>query len=484
MTPGKMLVRGALYSGGGMIVALLGGMATLKLITNAPALDESAVGAFAMITILAEFLVLFNNLGLRSALPKLIGGANHTQRIEIAAAALGYQLVVSCGMSVVLLAVWTWAPLDRLLPGNASWQRVLPFLGVVPALMLVSTMREVLLAILAGRHAYGRRVFGLTLYATVQVALVAGLVWFARGGLMTLLAVSVAAHAAAAVALFIMMPKRTRPRLLWSPYRDALRFGWPLYINNVFGFVFQRVDTLFIGGLLGPAAAGLFEMGAKRIPYYATSILNAALVPFLPSISERLGGDDRIGALRLLARTYSTLALLSYLAVFLAIALQRPLVRLLFNAQYLAGAEALGLIMIASALALQAGIMGQTLIALGRPHIITVVNVGAAALSLVLNAILIPRYGILGPGYAAVLAAAFSFALQTLYVRARGLPLGLWSAVRPQVVFMASAACAWVLGGQPLAWAVAGGVFVTLSFLLRIVTWEQLRMAYTAFGLD
>ncbi len=482
MTPGSTIVRGAFYSGAGMVVMLAGGMVTLKFITNAPSLNESAVGAFAMLTILSEFLVIFNNLGLRSSLPKLVAGAAPAQRTQIVAASLGYQALLSCVAGGALLAVWAWAPLDRLVPGNAAWLYMLPFLGIVPALMLASSMREVLLAVLAGRHAYGRRVVGLTLYSAVQVALVAGLVWFARSGLMALLAASLAAHAVAAAALFLMMPERVRPGLAWPPYRDAIRFGWPLYVNNLFGFVFQRVDTLFIGALLGPAAAGLFEMGAKRIPYYISSILNAALVPFLPSLSERVAADDRAGALRLLAQTYSTSAFLSYLAAFAVLALQAPLIRLLFSGLYLAGGAALGLMMVAAALALQAGIMGQALIALGRPHIITAVNIGLAGFSLLFNALLIPRYGVLGAGYAAVLAAAFSFALQTCYARARGLPLPLWAVLGPHVAMILSLACAFALGGRAPAWLLAGTGFVTLAFLFRIVTWRQLRAVYAVLG--
>lgn len=472
-------VRGTVLSGGGMVVALAGGMISLKLVTNTPSLDTEAVGAFALVLILGEFLLNVCNLGMRSALPRLLAAQDDSGRQRLTRAALGFQLMLSVLSGVLVFVLWGVVRDPASISDNPAWIQVFPFLWVLPLLALASTIRETMLAILAGHHDYGRRVTGQMVYALAQVILVAAFVWLPRSGLTVLLCTAVGAHACAVGYLARVLRGGGRPTLDWPAYRGGIRFAWPLYINNLFNFVFQRVDTIFVGALLGPAAAGLFEMGAKRLPYYTASILNAALVPFLPSVSTCLAQDDESGARRVLQRAYASFAFLGYGAALALFFAREPLIRLLMSAEYVGGGAVLGWMMVASALALQAGLFGQMLIACGEPQRVTLVNVFSAGLSLALNVLLIPRYGMAGAGYAAAGAAALSLLLQAWRVRRIGLGIGFWPFLRPHVALLC---CAWVLIGD---WgytlrACALLEFVLCSFLLGVVSQQDLRDSWRA----
>ena len=475
------LIRGVFLSGGGMLIALAGGVVALKLITNTPGLDESAVGVYAIITILGEFLLITCNLGMRSALPKLLGGAPLDERKRLAGASMWYQGAACLLLMAVWLPVWPLLGQADILSANSAWKEAFPYLWVVPVLVLASAFREVLLAILAGMHQYARRAGGLAVYALAQVAFIALFVWLPRANLTVLLLATIASHGVAALYLFYLTPEHARPRRDWPAFRRIVHFGWPLHINAIFGFVFQRLDTLFVGALLGPAAAGLFELGGKKIPQYVTGVLTAALVPYLPSLADRLARDDRPGAARLLDQAYSAFAFFGYFAVFAAMLVREPLIRLLLSPDYVKGAAVLGLIMTASSLALQSGIMGHTLVALGRPQWIAVINIGVAFVSVVLNAVLIPWCGLIGAGYAAVIAASLSQGAQAWLVHCSGLRFGSLAYWRPHVVFAVCAAPMMFICDSPAMAGVCGVIFVVLSVLVGLVRSEQVYRMVNAF---
>lgn len=474
------LIRGVLLSGGGMFIALLGGVITLKLITNTPSLDASAVGIYAIITVAAEFLLIACNLGMRSALPKLLAASPLDERSRLIRASLWYQGAICLVLLAVVLVPWILIRNPAVFSDSTGWQLIYPYLWAVPFLVLSSAFREVLLAILAGVHEYVRRAIGLAVFALAQVFFVAVFVWLPGTHLGALLLVTIAAHAAAAAYLYAAMPTTGWPRRDWPPFCAMIRFGWPLHINALLGFVFQRIDTLLVGLLLGPAAAALFELGAKRIPQYVSGVLNAALVPYLPSLAHRLACGDHTGAGRLLDQAYSTFSFLGYAAVFAAISFNEPIICLLLSEQYVASGLAFAWVMTAFVLNLQSGIMGYSLVALGKPKWITAINMFAAGISLLMNVVLVPRYGMLGAAYTAAGVAAFSQLLQAVLVRRSGLSLPWRVYARPHTLVLL---CAGPLLMAPngFIWPVLAGLeFAILSLITGLIRIEYLTKMFRA----
>ncbi|MFP4501970.1 MAG: lipopolysaccharide biosynthesis protein [Candidatus Hydrogenedentota bacterium] len=475
--PGRF-IRGVLLSGGGMVVALGSGLVALKLITNAPALSEADIGVYAMFVAVTDFFVSLNGFGMRTALPKLIGSADAAGKRSLVNATLTAQSGVSLALGLVIFAVWWLAPVPALLAENDSWNRLYPYLYILPAFLLVFTLRELLLAMQAGLHQYVSRTLGLTGYAVVQVVLVAALVWYAEGALTTLLWVIAAANAAAVLLLLALLRLPLRPVRDLRSWCGGVRFARPLWINNLFGYVFNRMDTLLVGALLGPAAAGIFDIGAKRLPQYAVSVLNASLVPFLPSLAERLARDDRAGATRLMLQVYDMFAFLGYAGLLFTLLVQGPLVRLAFSEAYAAALPVLGWMLAAGLLALQTGIFGQSLVALGRPRPIAVINILLALVSLGLNVLFIPRFGIAGAGYAAVIAIGVSHMLHAGCVHLSGMRFGLWPYLRPHSNLAGALALLFVLrqyglgAGAPLA---ALSLFLALAPVTGLLKPNQVR---------
>ncbi|MCC6490386.1 MAG: oligosaccharide flippase family protein, partial [Candidatus Hydrogenedentes bacterium] len=394
MSKGGTMVRGAFLSGAGMLASMAGSL--IAAVIFGRMLPESQVGVFWMLILLCDGLLILSNLGLQNALPKLIAEAPEARRGGMGASILLVQGAISLALGTVLLAVWLLLPDPRIITSNASWLDLYPHLWILPLLCIAAAQRDTALAILAGMNRYSGRAVGLIVGSAVQVTLVAVAIAWLRLGLVALALCTFISYAAAAAWLLWQVDHFRLRSDMWATYSRAARFSIPLFLNNVLGFVYQRADTVLVAMLLGsPTLVAYFEM-AKRIPNLFSRVLVAMLVPYLPGLSSRIANEDFSGASRLLNKTLGLVAFLGYASVLAVLVIQRPLIVLLFSERYLECLPVLWLLMTGACLALQSGILGLSLIAAGRPERVTGANLVSAAVSVVLNYAIIPRFGIIG----------------------------------------------------------------------------------------
>lgn len=478
MTRTQVLVRGAALSGGSIFVSMAAMLLVGKIFTNV--LDTASVGVFALLLLGADLLNLAGNLGLPAAMPKLIAAAPAEKQPRIVASALAFQGALCAALSVVLYLVWRTVPGEELLRAKPDWLTLWPYLWLLPPLFITGIFRDTIMAVLAGFNRYGARASGIIVSSLAQVALAYVALWRWHGGVITLTLTTVASYALSVALMAAALPGSVRPRFEWPAYRESVCFSWPLYMNQLLTFCYQRIDTFLVASFLGVSSAAIYEM-IKRLPTLLSRVLGAFLVPYLPNVSELIASGDREGAARLLDRGVRITAFVGYGAALCVLAIQEPLVRLLFNADYLQGLPVLGLLLTATCLTVQTGIMGQTLIALGRPRTMTVINIGLAGAGLLGNMLLLPHFGLVGGGYAAMGAIIFSGGLQAFYVHRNGLPVSLGACLKPQaVMLLALAAGLW--GG--FAGRLLGVfLFVTLSLAWAVVRFDELLRLAQALGL-
>ena len=451
-----------------MIYSTLAMLVAGKLLTNALTLD--AVSQVALLLILGELLGTCCNLGLTAALPKLLPACEESDRSRLLGALVPFQFVSALLMALVCAAGILLGPFWR--PIAADFLPLSPaMLLLAPPLLAVITLRDFLLAAAAGLHAYGLRAGAIVLMSSLQM-LTFGALFFAGSKAPTHYALAYIAAGAAGAALL----SRIAPRpLRWDGAlaRQQVRFSAPLFANTLLGFAYQRLDTVIVVYFLGAGSAAVFEM-AKRIPGVVGRFLGAGLVPYLPSIAGLLRDSGPEGAGLLLQRASAYTAFTGYLATLTVVAVQEPLLAVLFTTDYQDAAPAVGPLLIAACLATQAGLMGQALIALERPVLVMNINVGLAAIGIGLNLLLIPRFGLAGAGWSAAAAAWFSYVLQRAAVAKAGLPLARRRAIWIPVFFVLAYGFAWRM--DSVVWTLAAaGAFAAACMAAGPVSLSELR---------
>jgi O-antigen/teichoic acid export membrane protein len=292
------------------------------------------------------------------------------------------------------------------------------------------------------------------------------------------LALTWRAFGPAAVAL--RAPPTTR-RASMARYAGAL-----LVVNGAFT-VFNYIDVLLIGALIGPTAAGLFSapLRLSTLLHYPGLALSNGLAPRMAR-SEREQPETAafLTALR-------WLVILQAAIVVPVVVWATPLVRLLLGPEY--GPSAGVLQALAPYLFLQGlgPLVSVTVNYLGEARRRIPIALGAVAVNVVVDLALIPTIGIEGAAIGTGLAYAL-YVPAHLRICARILGLDLRPLLRTLVrTLVAACAMAVVLalagtGELSAGAALAGGVGGVLAFagtlvLLREVSLDELRLARRAF---
>jgi len=459
----RIMISGALCSALSVAISMMAMLLLGKMVTNA--LAPAAVAVYALVRLSSDFLVLLNNFGLAVSLPKMLGAENESGRRTLLADVFWGQALVSALFCAALLGVHQLPSGVEAWVTQQSWGAVLPYLWLVALLAFVGTLRDTLLAGLAGLNTYGVRAGAIVFMGVAQVALVLGALWQYPDSVAGVCLALALGYGGGVLMMCAMGGVPVRLAGALPAYANAARISFPLYLNTLVTFFALRFDTVLVGAILGKNYLGviaLYEM-TKYIPMVLSRGLGALLIPFLPNFSELLAHGDKAQALKLLTRVLPLITFIGYGISLATVLVQEPVLRILYSEEYVSAAPALGLLMVGIVLAVQAGLMGQALIALDLKWRVAFANTLIALLSIASNIVLIPRFGLVGAGWAMVFAFGLGLLLQYAWVRGAGIRLPINALLLPQLCLAVAAGIIafmpdlfWVRGMALLSFVVFG----------------------------
>lgn len=243
------------------------------------------------------------------------------------------------------------------------------------------------------------------LYNGLRIGLLLVLLFAAGVGV---LAAGYAYIIAAAVALVAAHFLLNRLLSLRGPFRthteSLVRFSAPLVVASTVSALLAQVDKIMLGALANPAATGVYSYGytlAAGVPV----VLSIFGFLYLP-LASRLDADENHTEVNRLYKVTTKWIYIAAFPMFLTfVAFSNDLVSAIFPKSTPESAAVLAILSIGFFVSAANGRCQDTLSAFGYTRIILVVNTIAAVLNIVLNIVLIRRYGVVG----AALASALSF---------------------------------------------------------------------------
>jgi len=263
---------------------------------------------------------------------------------------------------------------------------------------MVFTLTAGLCLIGAGLIRLGARIGAIS--STTGLALCAFLVLGLRLGVVGALA-AVTANAYISSALFLLMVRRharIRPALNMAAIALAVRFGLKLHFGFIAQFLNYRLDRFIISFFLGPAAVGVYGIAVllSELIWNVPGAVSNALYPRTSS--------TRSDSAELTARACRVSLLVVGLLCVVAAVAGPPLIPLVFGAEFASAGPVLWALL-PGVLALTAGkVLAPYLVGHNRPIVGTLGSVASLVATIVLDLLLIPRWGILGEGIASSLA--------------------------------------------------------------------------------
>lgn len=203
--------------------------------------------------------------------------------------------------------------------------------------------------------------------------------------------------------------------------RDLFRVSGPMTVANFMRHLNTWASTLVVGAVLTTGAVGIYN-SAARTALLATVIVVAFNSIFSPIIAD-LYGRGLMRELEKLYKDVSRWLFTGNLAFFLGTVLLAKDVMSVFGPKFVSGWPVLVIIAGAQMFGASVGSTGRVLAMTDRQRVIMYATMGTVLLNLVLNFLLVPRYGIIGSAVATAVAMAATNFVTLLAVKRS---LGLW----------------------------------------------------------
>jgi O-antigen/teichoic acid export membrane protein len=242
------------------------------------------------------------------------------------------------------------------------------------------------------------------------------ILWRSDVGFVVAMAVAIAVAGSLNAASIVQSVGVTTPRIDASVAREALGIGLRGQVGSILQLVSLRLDQLLVAAFLTLSSAGVYLIAA-RVSEAIAQVGSAAGLLIFPEVA-RHGDPLETSLTERVVRTTSVMIVGAALVVGV---LAEPLLAIAFGPTFAEGSLALRLLMIAM-LPLTAGrVLAGDLKGRGRPGTVSFAMAVAAGVTILLDLVLIPRYGIEGAAIASVVAYTISAAiLATAFVRLTG----------------------------------------------------------------
>ncbi len=363
------------------------------IIYAARMLGAAEYGVFSYVLGIAGFFTIFSDIGLTAILTREV-----SQKPKQATNYFSTKFILKIALllATAVLVIFVAPHFTSI----AAAQALIPFAAL---LIIFDNVREFCAGFFRGKEKM--ELEALLIVVTNVAITVFGFIIlykYATAGTLTL-AYILSASTGAIVGIFMLRKQFAK---LFSAFRKTLvspivRSALPIALLAVVGAFMLNVDILMIGFYRTATDVGLYSASQKivQILYMLPAILATTLYP----VFSRLAGQrNKKGARYVVERGLTAVLLIAMPLAMGGIILAKPILYFLYGAEYVPATLVFQLLMLTPLLVFPGIIFNNFIIAHDRQKRLAPFAVGASIGNVVLNAILIPIWGIVGSAVASV----------------------------------------------------------------------------------
>lgn len=197
--------------------------------------------------------------------------------------------------------------------------------------------------------------------------------------------------------------------------KQSIKFGFPLVWAELGHLVLNYADRYLIHLYLGATSLGLYTAGYNLSTYLTDVIKYPIIYAMMPIYMNMLVNMGEQQTKEFFTKLFTYFLLIMLPSVFGLIAVGKDLISFLASSKYAEAHLILPYVVIGQAIYACTIILETGLLISRKTQVITYVMAGVCALNIVLNMILIPRYGILGAAQATLISCILYTVVITFY---------------------------------------------------------------------
>ncbi len=369
------------------------------VIYAARALDTAGYGIFSYAVTLAGFVGLFLDPGVNFLLIRETSKAPEEKRMAVFSTAFAIKLALI--VIGVLLIIFV-SPSFSTLPGAKA---LIPIIAIILAF---DSFREFFSSLLRAREKmeWDAAIFLLTNAAVVIFGFIFLFISKTPGALAWGYAAGTAIGGLTATIVTFSYLKKSLPHFSAKLAVSFMQAAWPFAIIGVLGLLLTNTDILIISWIRTASEVGIYAAAIRivQVFYVIPGIIQTSTLPAF----SRLAKEDKA---RFRAGFERTLGFIFLVSVPLAIGgmiLGTQVMRLVFGAPYAAGGLSLAVLMFGMMFDFPAGVIASAVFTYDHQRGLIVSSAIAGISNIVLDLILIPRFGIVGSAFATLIAQVAS----------------------------------------------------------------------------
>ncbi len=244
-----------------------------------------------------------------------------------------------------------------------------------------------------------------------------GLLLFSSGYSLTSLPMIAASTLALLIAVLFQflilagkISKNVEPATPAYSYREWLNIALSLLLMQASNIILNQTDIVMLGSFVGPESAGMYNAAVKTA-MWVSSILQIINLVTAPTFTTLHTQGNKEGLQKVVTRTTVWIFVPSILIALCLTTFTQPILSL-FGADFIAASTSLKILVLGQVVNSLCGSVGLLMVMTGYQNKAVVVMVCSALLNLVLNAIAIPRFGMVG----AAMATSFTMILWNIWL--------------------------------------------------------------------
>ncbi|HEY7353836.1 MAG TPA: flippase [Terriglobales bacterium] len=466
---GSISRQSLVYCAGTLLTAAAGYFFKIYL---ARELGAEALGLYALGMTIVGFLGVFNALGLPTAATRFVAAysarKDHWRLASFLRSSLALLCVVNVAFAALILIAGPWIA-DRFYHAP----KLSPYLWAFAAIMMLGVLNMFLCQVMAGFRDVARRTF-ITHFIGTPANIVIAVILISLGFALTGYLVAQVLSAILVLCLLGRLVWKITPSAPLSANkrlhldREVISFSVAAYGIAGLQYLLAQADTIVLGHFLVASQVGIYAVAMAMVAFISIALTSVNQI-FSPIISELHTANN----LLVLQQLYSTLT-----KWVLALTFPLALTMIVFSAELMAifgsdfrsGAGILVIGAVGQFFNCAVGSVGYLLLMSGNQNELIKIQAANAGVLLLLNLLLVPRWGILGAAIATSLTTVCTNLWSLLSVR-RILRLSPYNSGYLKLIMPAAGcACSLVILAAIARsfsdWEIAGAAFVTsyLSF--------------------
>jgi len=423
---GAVLARGA---GGAFAVRILGtGLAFGLQVLLARLMLAEGYGVYIYALSWTTLLAVFGRFGFDTGLVKFVAAYEGRREWGFLRGILhrSWQITFAAGLALALVASFiVWLLRERLAPA------LLPTFLVSFAMMPFLVVAQIRAAALRGLRRVVIARVPETVFQPIVLAGLAALVYVVRAGdlsppLVMGLHAAVVAFALLLSCIFLRQALSGEARQAEVQYRtkEWAKVSSFMLLMATMHLVLLRTDVLMIGALVGTTEAGIYAVAVRAATFvlFVLQSINAIAAPMISQLYATNRQDELQRMVTLAARGIFFLTL----PVAVGLMLFGGKVLFLFGDEFVAGRLALTILCVGQVINAFAGSVGFLMVMSGHHREAARVVAASACMNIILNAVLIPRFGMRGAACATAMTTVMWKLWMLVLVRRK---LGIRSSV-------------------------------------------------------